>query len=353
MKKNKSIFSITKQKSIYLTLFALSVIGCGGKENTEKPQKVIPVKVLNVEFFNEHIQRNYVGTAEGSSAISVSFSGMGNVERVYVSEGQRINKGQLLAELNSVTVQNAYEVAKSTLKQAEDAYARMSELHKKGSLPDIKFIEVETGLEQAKAMEAIARKSLDDCKLYAPMSGIIAERSVEEGQNAMPGLSAFKIVSIDDVNINVAIPENEIGTVRVGQPAKVQVTALQEKAYEGRVDIKGIEANPISHTYKITVKLRNPQSEIIPGMVCKVYLSPLEEDGNKKIIIPNKSVRISPDGQRFVWLAEDNVAKRRFITTGSLADYGVIVEEGLKEGEQVIIEGSNKVSEGMQVSIVK
>lgn len=353
MTKIKSLFGLTVQRSIILTLLTTAIIGCGSKDNTEKTPKIIPVKVTEVALSSDDAYRNYVGTAEGFSAISVSFSGPGDVERVMVSEGQRVSKGQLLAELNSVTIQNAYEASKATLKQAQDAYDRLSELHEKGSLPDIKFIEVETGLEKAKAMEAISRKSLDDCKLLAPIDGVIAKRSVEEGQTVMPGISAFKIVSINNVNINVSIPENEIGDIKIGQQATVQVAALNNREYTGAVDLKGIEANPISHTYKITIRLKNPQSEIMPGMVCKVYLNQPEGKDNKKIIIPNKSVQISPDGKRFVWLAEEDKARRRFISTGSLADYGVVVEDGLKEGEQLIVEGYNKVSEGMQVSIVK
>lgn len=341
------------RKSIILTLLATIIISCGSKDNTEQTPKIIPVKVTEVALSAEDAYRNYVGTAEGSSAISISFSGTGNVERVMVSEGQRVSKGQLLAELNSTTIQNAYEASKATLKQAQDAYDRLSGLHEKGSLPDIKFIEVETGLEQAKAMEAISRKSLEDCKLRAPIDGVIAKRSVEEGQTVMPGISAFKIVSISNVNINVSIPENEIGDIKIGQQATVQVAALNNREYTGAVDLKGVEANPVSHTYKITIRLKNPQSEIMPGMVCKVYLSQPEGKDNKKIIIPNKSVQISPDGKRFVWLVEEDRARRRFISTGSLADYGVFVEDGLKEGEQLIVEGYNKVSEGMQVSIVK
>jgi RND family efflux transporter MFP subunit len=349
----KSLLGLTVQKSMLLMITATCIIGCGRKNETEKTSKIIPVKVVHVEFSDENITQNYVGTAEGIFAISLSFSGSGNIERVMVSEGQKVSKGQLLAVMNSVTIQNAYEVSVSTLKQAQDAYDRLSELHKKGSLPDIKFIEVETGLEKAKAMEAISRKNLEDCKLYAPVFGVIAKRSIEEGQTAMPGIPAFKIVDINDVDINVSIPENEIGNIEIGQQAIVQITALNNKEYSGKVDIKGVEANPISHTYKIKIRLKNPQLEIMPGMVCKVLLKLPDTGNNKKIIIPNKSVQISSEGKRFVWLSEGNMAIRRFITTGKLTDYGVVVETGLKEGEQLIVEGCNKISEGMQVSITK
>jgi hypothetical protein len=74
---------------------------------------------------------------------------------------------------------------------------------------------------------------------------------------------------------------------------------------------------------------------------------PNEED--KQIIIPNKCVQITPDNRHFVWLADGNTARRRFIAVGSLADYGIIVENGLAEGDRLIVEGSTKISEGMKI----
>ena len=330
-----------------VTLMAFCMTGCGNRQTPEPTAKIIPVKVMNIGFSNHSHSQNYVGTVEESSAVSLSFSGMGTVERVLVSEGERVRKGQLLAVLDGGTAQNAYDVAKSTLHQAQDAYDRLKPLHEKGSITDIKWIEVETGLEKAKAMEAISKKSLDDCNLYAPMSGVIAKRSVEEGVNVMPGLSAFKLVSIDEVYINVPVSENEIGSIKTGQPITVRVPALANREYKGVVDKKGVEANPVSRSYALKIKTGNPNSELMPGMVCKVFL---QNGDDKKIIIPNKSVQISPDNRQFVWLADGNTARRRFIAVGSFADYGIIVENGLTEGDRLIVEGSNKISEGMQIT---
>jgi len=342
MNRGVSIISIAAFATFCMT-------GCGNKQTPEPTAKIIPVKVMNIGFSNHSHSQNYVGTVEESSAVSLSFSGLGTVERVMASEGERVRKGQLLAVLDGGTAQNAYDVAKSTLHQAQDAYDRLKPLHGKGSITDVKFIEVESGLEKAKAMESIAKKSLEDCQLYAPMNGIIAKRSIEEGINVMPGLSAFKLVSIDEVNINVPVPENEIGSIKSGQLATITVPATGNREYRGVVDKKGVEANPVSHTYALKIKTGNPKSELMPGMVCKVFLQNDANNNDKKIIIPNKSVQISPDNRHFVWMADGNIATRRFITVGLLSDYGVIVENGLSEGEKLIVEGCNKISEGMTV----
>ena len=323
-------------------------VGCKGNVETESPKRVIPVKTVIVNNSITAIQRNYVGTAEESFAISLSFSLTGTLEQVAVSEGERVAKGQLLAALSSGTAQNAYNVAGATLKQAQDAYNRIKLLHDKGSVTDLQFMEVETGLEKAQAMEAIAQKNLEETKLYAPFSGIIAKRAAEEGANVIPGVSLFKLVSIDEMDVKVPIPEGEIGVIRTGQTATIKVPALGNRELQGTVHKKGVEANPISRTYDIRIRLKNPQLELLPGMVCKVSL--MQDDTEQRIVIPNKSVQISPDGRRFVWLAEGDVATRRFVSIGVLTDFGVTVENGLAVGDRLITEGTNKVSEGMKLS---
>ena len=325
--------------------------GCTGKTETVKTEKIIPVKTLIVNGSETMAERNYVGTAEESFAISLSFSLTGMVEQVTVSEGQRVSKGQMLAALNSGTAQNAYDVSNSTLQQAQDAYNRLSALHEKGSVTDIQFVEVETGLQQAKSMEAIARKNLDDTKLYAPFAGIIAKRSVEEGANVMPGISLFKLVSIDEIDIKVPIPENEIGNISIGQSATVTIPAVNNAEYIGRVDKKGVEANPISHTYDVRIRIKNPQLLLMPGMVGKVSIQ--SEAEGEQIVVPNRVVRITHDGKHFVWTTDGSTAKRRFVTLGALANDGVVIADGLKAGDHVIVDGYSKVSEGMKISIIQ
>lgn len=96
---------------------------------------------------------------------------------MHVHLGQQVNAGQLIATLDPTSMQNSYQAAQAVLEQAEDAYRRMKELHDKGSLPDMKWVEVQSKLEQARSMEQIAKRKLDDCRLYAPFSGIIAEKT--------------------------------------------------------------------------------------------------------------------------------------------------------------------------------
>ena len=346
------------KKSNYLKLGVVAMVlcafvACSKQKGTQPQEKTIPVIVMEITTSQMSNEQNYVGTAEESVAVSLSFSSTGTVEQVLVSEGQRVSKGQLLATLNTATAQNAYDASKAKLVQAQDAYDRLAKVHENGSLPDIKFAEMEAGLQQAKSMDAITKKSLDDCKMYAPHAGVIASRNIEVGANAMPGMAAFKLVSVDKVNVKISVPENEIGNVQKGQKASITVPALNNAVFTGKIETKGIAANSLSHTYEAKIGIdNNTKSEniLLPGMVCKVSLA--GEDNTTAIVIPNRAIQISPDGNRYVWLVQDNTAQRCFVKTGSLTNNGIIVTEGLPTNGKIIVEGCSKVSEGMKVSIM-
>ena len=150
--------------------------GCSGSQKEGRDSKEIPVEIVKVAKTVPADTRNYVGTVEEVVSSSISFQVMGNVERVLVGEGQKVREGQLLAVLDKATLENAYNASAASLRQAEDAYARMRTLHENKSLPDMKWVEVESKLEQARSMERISRKNLEDRNLYAPFGGVIGKR---------------------------------------------------------------------------------------------------------------------------------------------------------------------------------
>jgi RND family efflux transporter MFP subunit len=336
------------QKPVYL-MFAILLTGCNGNRH-ETEIKTIPVKVQNVTTIADTGNREYIGTIEEESSSSLSFQVPGYVERVWVNEGQKVSKGQLLAVLGKGSLENTYQAAQASLKQAEDAFQRLSILHENNSLPEIKYVEVQTRLEQARSLEKIAKKNLDDCNLYAPFSGIIGKRSIEEGTNVLPDAPAFKLVKTHSVKARIAVPENEIASMKVGQQARVIVTAAGNATHEGQIEEKGILANPLSHTYEVRILLNNTTGELMPGMACKVWVNGGEKQEN--MVVPLHSVQISPKEERYVWLVgADKKATRRNVITGGFFHEGVVVSEGLNPGEQVIVEGYQRVSEGSLVSV--
>lgn len=309
----------------------------------------IPVQIQEVRYSEELPHQNYVGTIKESYTSSLSFAIPGNVIRVNVSEGEYVNKGQLIAEIDNHSYQESYQAALASLQQAQDSYIRMKQLHDKGSISEVQWVEMETKLKQAESAEHIAKKNLNDCKLYAPFSGMIGERKINIGMNVMPSMEAFTLLDMSNVIVKIPIPENAISSIRIGQHAMIQITALNNLTLTGKIDRKGVVANPMSHSYEVSVPLNNPKKQLIPGMVCKVQL--LLSDTIPAIILPNTTVKLHHTGEQFVWIAKDGKAERRIVNTGGLASNGIIITSGLSIGDKVIVKGDQKVSEKTLITI--
>ena len=330
-------------------LSALIWISCSGKKDENQAIRAVPVKVVKVSESSYMNSRNYVGTVEAVSSSSLSFEVMGNVSKVFVTEGENVQKGKLLATLDKATLQNSYNASLASLKEAQDAYNRMKSLYDNGSLPEMKWVEVQSKLQQAVSMEQISRKSLKDAGLYAPFSGVISSKSIEPGMNVMPGIEVMQLADISTVNIKIAVPEKEISRVNKGQQAEVRVGALGDKLFTGVVSEKGIAANPLAHTYEVKIKLNNTSHELMPGMVCKVGVHSRETEAG--IVLPNHTVQLQPDGKKFVWVVKGNAASQRMVSTGELTTQGVVITAGLQPGDEVIVSGNQKVSEGTKIAI--
>ena len=196
-------------------------------------------------------------------------------------------------------------------------------------------------------MEQIAAKNLKDCNLYAPFTGVIAQRFAETGVNVLPGAPVFKLSKIEEVDVKVSIPENKIAAIQLGQPVRIRVAALNNECFEGKITEKGIQANPLSHAYDVKIRLANPLHKLMPGMVCNVTM---QQDGaNIGFELPVKSVQVEHTGKRFVWISENGIAKRRYVDIESLSANGVLVFGAVSAGDSVVVEGMQKISEGMKI----
>ena len=261
--------------------------------------------------------------------------------------GDRVSKGQLIGTLDDTSARSSHTAAQATLAQAEDAYRRMKELHDKGSLPEIKWVEIQSKLKQARSMETLAKKQLDDCRLTAPFAGIIPSKTGEAGQNVMPGMAVAQLVSATGQQVKIAVPEAEIGNITVGQKASVAIPALKGKRYEATVTERGVTANALSRSYEVKLKVDDADDSLLPGMVAEVTLT--ENNGQTACIIPLHIVQLDEQNRNFVWTEKDGKAVKRFITCGDFAGNGVIVTQGLQPGDNLIIKGQHKVCEGTPI----
>ena len=294
----------------------------------------------------------YSGSLAEIMATAVSFSTPGTVKALNIAEGKKVSKGTLVATLDDTSAKSALEIATAMKNQAEDARSRMEKLYQNKSISEIQWMEVESKYKQALAAEKLAQKALDDCKLYAPATGIVSEKAVELGQNVLPDVPVFKIVDIAKVKARAFVPEKEIGSIRVGDKVRIQVGALGNKVFDGKISNKGISANPLSRNYEIEAEIINKSGELLPGMLAEISLE--RRDSLSGVVLPTAAVMLDERNRKFVWVVSGGHADRRDVKVQLSVDVSGndVLVQGIEPGDTVIVSGIQKVGRGTRVEIV-
>ena len=328
----------------------MALCSCGEKKQAAAEQTV-RVKVQQIQAEAVNGEQGFSGTIEEQSGASLSFATAGTIQRIYVNSGQTVGAGQLIAELDPTTMQNAYTISKTALEQAQDTYNRMKELHDDGSLPEMQWIAIENQLKSATASEAMAKKALADTKLYAPFGGYIAAKDAEVGQNAGPGVPVVKLVSIGSVKVKISVPEDDVQRIKKGSSMKIIVPALGNRQFSGNVTERGVSADPRSRTYEVKATINNRDGQLLPGMICQAFTNYMQ--GTTGVFVPANLVQLDSDNNTFVWVVNGGKAVKRQIFISNETAQGAQVSGGLSDGDQIIVAGQQKVSNGMKVEIVK
>lgn len=336
-------------KSILMLLGAMLICSCTGKKEQET-KAPIRVKTEVATTATNSNGQTYVGIVEESEATAVSFTGMGVVKRMLVNEGQAVSRGQLIAEMDDTQARNLLSGAEAQMAQANDALERYKMLHDNGSLPEVQWVEIQSKVAQAKSQYEVAKKNLADCRLVAPVSGIIGRKLVGTGETAMPSQAVVSILDISTVKVKVAIPEAEISGLGAGTSSIIKVDAINSSFTGGRIE-KGVQADALTHTYDIRISVANAERKLLPGMVASVAFGSgngKEESG--KLSVPVTAVQRKADGSLFVWtVSGDSTAHRTTVRTGEIMGNRIAITDGVSEGGRIVVEGYQKLSENTKV----
>lgn len=331
-----------------LVLSTLLMVSCSVKK--EKPElQPVAVDVMVIDSMSGSLTRTYVGEVEEKLSIAVNFPLGGKIQSLHVKDGDYVTEGQLLATVNSESAQNAYNSALATLKQAEDGYRRLKKVYDQGSLPEVKWVEMLTNLEKARSTEQLAKKQLDDCSIYAPVSGVVGGCESHPGSSLLPGEPLLTVYDMSRVSVSFSVPESEIATVVLGREAKVLVPALDNALLVGKITERGVTSDRVAHSYKVKIALPNVRQKLMPGMVCKVYCAQPNSEG---IIVPAKIVQTRPEGQS-VWVIKNGHAEIRYVHSTEFVSNGILVSEGLQFGDSVVIGGYQKLYTEAPVIVVE
>ena len=204
------------KKMIIPAIVLFQLFACNPVENHENLPVTNPIRVTTSIVKKQKVVTalRYSGTVEAFQSVPLNFQTTGTVQEVLVDAGDIVHKGQLLATLDQTDAKNMYEIALSQFQQAKDAYDRLKSVHEKGSLPEIKWVEMESKLEQAQSSLNLATNNLGKCKLFAPVNGMVGRRNIEPGMSSISIVSApLELVDIRQVYIKISVPENEVAKI--------------------------------------------------------------------------------------------------------------------------------------------
>lgn len=334
----------------YLASVLLPGLLLAACRRSEPPRAPEPVRVVThtVGADDTAGSQHYSGTVEAGERVQLSFALPGTIRELRAEVGQRVPKGACLGQVDSETSRSALQGAQATLHQAEDAYRRTQKLYEQGTVTALKWVEVQTKLDQARSAVAMAESQLAQSRLYAPFAGVIAEKRAEAGQVATPGVPVVTLVSLAGLKVCISVPEADVAQLRRGQAAQVTVGALGAKRLAATVSEIGVQADALSRSYEVRLALSDSDPRLMPGMVADVSFTnpPRGEAGAEGYVVSPQAVQLTPDNRTFVWLNVGGKAAKRLVQTDGYRAGGVVVRSGLASGDRVVVEGMDKLAEG-------
>lgn len=348
MKKNRRQFSHLMGNIFFIILFLMACT----PERDDYVKERIRVIVKQVNRIDIDNAVSVSGSIEPEKTVKFGFMVAGKVREVCVNEGDYVKKRQKIAALDPTDYEHGLQIAEAKYREVKSEYERLAGMYKKGSLTESDYDKITAGLSEAEANYKIYRKKVADTVLLSPISGIIALKGVEAGEIIPQGQPLFAVVNIDMVKASVAVPEGEIGALRVDQAALVTVSALGNRTFKGRVKQISAVADPYTRTYTVKIDVANPDMVLRAGMIA---IASIITDRKIDIFtIPGEAVLRTPENLTYVFVLDSlhNTVYRKRVVISRAWGKEVEVSSGLDESDRIVIGGQHKLTDGMRVTPV-
>ena len=314
------------------------------------------------------------GTVEPVTEVEVGTQVSGIIDRLYVDYNDVVKAGQLIAEMDKVTLQAELESSQAELASCKTEYEyRMKEysrtrtLHEKELVSDAEYDEAlylyekaRNAYEQAQAAIVKVKRNLGYATITSPIDGVVISRAVEEGQTVAAGFETPTLFTIANdltqMQVVADVDEADIGQVSDGQRVEFTVDAYPDDTFEGVVEQVRLEATTESSvvTYEVVITAYNPELKLKPGLTANVTIFTLEKDD--ALAVPTKALRFVPDGEllaalglraeaaaeaepgkRELWVKQGTTLVPRYVTAGSASGELTEIVDGLNDGEEVAV----------------
>lgn len=356
------------KNNMALAFLALTLISCGKEE--EKVEVVLrPVQYQVIGTFDAQKIRTFSGVAKPGDEKDLSFRSNGIMTVLNIKVGQRVKQGELIAQLDNVQANLAFEQSISALSSAESAMftsktnlERTKLLYEKGSESLSSYENAKNDYQNALSQfESSARnKDIQESQInygfiYAPSNGIIASRDAELNENVSAGQVIGVLNAGQQINVEVGIPENVINGITLNMETDISFSAIKD-VFKGSVIEIAPSLDPNTATYLVKIEILDANASIRPGMASNVTINlsaqATEDNG---IVVPVKAVGEDGNGN-FVLLVEvidDETAmiKKQKVQIGELTGNGFKIISGISEGQKIATAGLQTLLNGQKVRL--
>lgn len=326
----------------------LLFLACRNPQHQPAEERAVTVVAREVKENSVSRDISVSGNIEGDRTVKLGFMVAGKISRIVPSEGQTVGRGQLIATLDDTNYSIAREMADVQVSQATDEYNRLKLMYERNSISESDFKKIDFTLQSAKAQLKLQSKNLADTKLYAPFSGVLLKKLAEPGEIVSAGMPVLVLSDISKVKVNAYIPENQVDQIRMGQEAEVKVNALGE-SFTGKLTELGAAADLTTRAFTVRIEVANPGLKIRPGMIAEVSIPSTR---NQSVIsVPASAILRTPEGQSYLFVADNGKAFQRNISVGNLYGDEIEIVSGLSAGEKIIVAGQHKLTNGTRISV--
>jgi membrane fusion protein (multidrug efflux system) len=337
---------------LVLTACKSNADGDADKAKTEAEEKkardAVPVEVAKAS--RRAIAASYTGTApleaRGESQVIAKTSGV--ALQVLVEVGQQVRAGQVLIRLDSdrAALQAAQSAAQ--MRKLEANYNRSLQLSKQQlvSANDLELLKFD--LENARAANRLANLEMSYANVTAPISGVIAERSIKTGNFVQINTPIFRIVDTSRLEATLNVPERELATLKAGLLVQLQVDALPGRPFEGRVDRVAPVIDSGSGTFRVICAFEGG-GLLQPGMFGRIKID--YDERADALVVPRMAL-LDDEGDPAVFAVKGGKAARVPVKLGYIDGNWAEIRSGLAEGTQVVVTGKTALRDGTEVQVL-
>jgi RND family efflux transporter MFP subunit len=359
--------SVKRHMRGYLALLLVSLVACSEQENpasapaVASPQAVeVVVHELGLQTWQGSIRT--FGVVEALEEVGVAAELSGTVKAVHVNEGDRVEAGQLLLELDPQKREFAAQQAKQQVERARVALqeARLK-LKRRRNLAEKETISEEVldnaqlavdsasaAFQQALSSQQLAERELADTRIVSPTAGLVDIKAVEVGEPVAAGAILVTLQAVQSLRVHTWVSEADIAHTRAGGNATVTVAGLAGRQYSARIEWVGVNADPNTGNFPVKLILADDIAALRPGMTATAVLDGISVPD--ALLLPEAAL-VDRERRRVVFVVEQGVARMREPLLAAGYSNRLHILDGLVPGQRVVVEGQRLLTDGTPVRI--